>query len=217
MDLISQYKCALQVCESALIKMSTEQQYQGMEKVYQAALVEVLKNNRRFNVRCEVPLGDIGGRVVDDRTRGRVDIVVDGKNAVHAIEIKLVQLPREKHLSPMQCLYDIGQITGDFLRLKGATGLTSFDCVIVLHGVLLSVYGTPTRLLREFHNRMFIDFKTSKTAGELKAQKHLPFRKVQERLIKELGLDQPFTQSTRSMHARTVNKLGLITIPGPLT
>ena len=48
MNLISQYKSALQICESDLKEMSTESRYRGMEKVYQAALMEVLKNNRRF-------------------------------------------------------------------------------------------------------------------------------------------------------------------------
>ena len=218
MNLISEYKTALQNCESDLIKMSKEQQYRGMEKVYHAALLEVLESNPKFNkVRREVPLECIGGQVVDDRSRGRVDIVIEGKNSnVHAIELKIVQLPREKNLSPNQSLYDIGQITGDFLRLKGAEKLTSFDCVIILHGVLLSVYGTRKPLLREFHNRMFVDFKTSEMGGELKTKKNHPLRKKQKRLIKQLSLDEPFTPSTKSMHARTVGKLGLITIPGPL-
>ena len=218
MNLISEYKTALQNCESDLIKMSKERQYRGMEKAYHAALMEVLENNLKFNrVRREVPLEDIGGRVVDDRSCGRVDIIIEGKNYnVHAIELKIVQLPREKNLSPNQILYDIGQITGDFLRLNGAKKLTSFDCVIVLHGVLLSVYGTPKSLLREFHNRMFVDFKTSELDGELKTEKSHPLRKKQKWLIKQLSLDEPFTPSTKSMHARTVGKLGLITIPGPL-
>ncbi|MCY4231589.1 MAG: hypothetical protein OXF26_12105 [Alphaproteobacteria bacterium] len=218
MKLISQYKSALQVCENKLIEMSTERQYRGMEKVYQEALVEVLEKNRR-KVRREVLLDKICGQVVDDRSRGYVDIVVEDKNSnVHGIEIKLVQLPREDKykLGPSQSLYDIGQITGDFLRLEGARRLTSFDCVIVLHGALLSVYGTSRSLLREFHNRMFVDFETSKIAGELKTQKNLPLRMEQERLIKQLGLDQPFTPSTKSMHAQTVKNLGLITIPGPI-
>ena len=215
-NLISQYRSALQVCESDLTKRSTEGRYRGMERVYQVALMEMLRNSRRFEkVTCEVPLEKIGGQVVDDRRHGRVDIVVEDKNSnVHAIEIKLVQLPRKTNLTSMRCLFDIGQITGDFLRLEGAKGRTSFDCVIVLHGVLLSVYGTPKKLLREFHNRMFVDFKTSEMAGELRSERCLQLRKEQTRLIKQLGLDQPFTQFTGSMHARTANKLGVITIPG---
>ena len=120
MNLISEYKCALQICESDLIKKSKERQYQGMERVYHIALMEVLEHKRKFiGIRREVLLEDIGGRVVDDRSRGYVDIVIEGKNSnVHAIELKVVQLPREKNLSPMQSLYDIGQIAGDFLRLK---------------------------------------------------------------------------------------------------
>ena len=218
MNLISEYKSALQICDSDLIKMSKERQYRGMEKVYHTALMEVLENSPKFNeIRREVPLEDIGGRVVDDRSRGRVDIVIEGKNSnVHAIELKIVRLPREKHLSPNQSLYDIGQITGDFLRLKGAKKLTSFDCAIILHGVLLSVYGTPKSLLREFHNRMFVDFKTSEMGRELKVEKSHPLRKKQKRLIKQLGLDRPFTQLTDSMSAQTSGKLGLITIHGPL-
>ena len=173
MKLISEYKSALQICESDLIKMSNERQYKGMEEVYHTALIEALENNRKFNkVIREVPLEDIDGRVVGDRSRGRVDIVIEGKSSnVHAIELKVVQLPRKKNLSPMQSLYDIGQITGDFLRLEGANKLTSFDCVICLHGEVLSVYGTPKALLREFHNRMFVDFKTSEVAGQLKTEK----------------------------------------------
>ena len=219
MKLISEYKSALQFCESDLIKMSNERQYRGMEDVNHTALIEVLENNRKFNrVMREVPLEDIDGRVVDDRSRGRVDIVIEGTNSnVHAIELKVVQLPREKNLRPMRSLYDIGQITGDFLRLKGAKTLTSFDCVICLHGGLLSVYGTSKALLREFHNRMFVDFKTSEIAGQLKTERSHPLRKKQYRLIKQLGLDQPFTQSTGLMRAVTSEKLGLITIHGPLS
>ena len=218
MNLISEYKSALQICESDLLKKSKERQYRGMEKVYHMALIEVLENNPKFiEIRHEAPLEEIGGRIVDDTSRGRVDIVIEGKNSnVHAIELKVVQLPREKNLSPMQSLYDIGQITRDFLRLKQAKKLTSFDCVIVLHGGLLSVYETPKALLREFHNRMFVDFKTSEMAGELKTEKSHPLRKKQRRLIKQLSLDQPFTQSTKSMRALTSKNLGLITIHGPL-
>ena len=63
---------------------------------------------------------------------------------------------------------------------------------------------------------MFVDFKTSEAAGELKVDKNDPFRKKQKRLIKQLGLHQPFTQSTGSMRALTGEKLGLITIHGQL-
>ena len=218
MNLINKYKSALQLCESDLIKMSKEREYQGMEREYQKALVKELKKKRNLVVKPEEPLNEIGGQVVDGRSRGRVDIVIEDNNSnIHAIELKIVQLPREKNLSPMQSLYDIGQITGDFVRLKEAKRPTSFDCVIVLHGGLLPVYRTPKTLLREFHNRMFVDFKTSEAAGELKAKKSDPLRKKQKRLIKQLGLDQPFTQSTDSMRALTSDRLGLITIHGPLS
>ncbi len=218
MNLISDYKSALQMCESCLIKMWKEQQYRGMEAVYHKALMAALKEkeNRKFkDIRHERPLREISSQPV---RRERVDIVVESNNSnVHAIELKVVQLPREKNLSPMQCLYDIGQITRDFIRLSEAETLTSFDCVIVLYGGLLSVYRTPATLLREFHNRMFVDFKTSEAAGQLKFEKNNSLRKKQRRLIKQLGLDQPFTRSTDSMRAKTSEKLGLITIHGPLS
>ena len=213
MKLIDEYMAALENCESNLIERSKERRFSGMEGVYHTALMEVLENNEKFNRICsEVPLEEIDGT-----GHGFVDIVIERENSdVHAIELKVVQLPREGHLGPNGALYDIGQITSDFLRLKGANKLTSFDCVIVLHGVLLCLYNTRKKLLREFHNRMFVDFKTSETYGELKSQKNVPFRKKQKRLIQQLGLDQPFTPPTGSMCARTSGKLGLIAIHGPL-
>ena len=218
MNLIGEYKSALQICESDLIKRSRERKYKGMEKVYHTALAQVLENNRRFSrITSEVRLEDIAGRVVDGRSRGRVDLVIESKNSnFHAIELKVAQLPRERHMSPKSALYDIGQITRDFLRLEGAKKLTSFDCVIVLHGVLLSVYNTRKALLREFHNRMFVDFKTSEKDGELRFEKTDPLRMKQKRLIKQLGLDQPFTQLSDPMCALTGQQLGLIIIHGPL-
>ena len=213
MNLVSEYKSALQICENDLIKRTKEQQYRGMEAVYGCTLKQVLGKNPKFEIKPEEPIKKVGGR-----GHGRVDIVIEDKNFnVHAIEIKIVQLPRESNLSPMQCLYDIGQITGDFVRLNGAKKVTSFDCVIVLHGLFVSERSTPIALLREFHNRMFVDFKTSELAGELKAEQNDPLRKRQKRLIKQLGLDQPFTQSRDSMHALTSDRLGLITIHGPLS
>ena len=216
---MNEYRTALQTCESDLIKRSKERRYQGMERVYRDTLIEVLKENQNFSeVRREVPLENIGGEALAGVGAGYVDIVVKDNNSnVHGIELKIVQLPRERHLAPMQCLFDIGQITWDFLRLKGAKKLTSFDCVIVLHGGFLSVRRTRHTLLREFHNRMFVDFKTSLTAGELKVQKDDPVRKKQVQLIKQLGLDQPFTEKTDSMLARTGKRLGLIRIHGPLS
>ena len=218
MNLDREYKTALQNCKSDLIRMSEDRACRGMESVYGTELMGVLANSRQCTKVCdEVPLENIGGQAVDGRRNGRVDIVVEGRNSnVHAIELKVVKLPREEHLGPNECLWDIGQITGDFLRLESANRLTSFDCVIVLHGVLMSVYRTNRKLLREFHNRMFVDFKTSEMDGELNKEKNDPFRRKQVRLIHQLGLDLPFTPSTKLMRALTSKELGLITISGPL-
>ena len=217
MNLVNEYMSALQRCERELIKRSNESQYRGMEAVYQNALMRVLETNRRFEVRREVPLGEIGGIAPDGGNCGFVDIVVEDNNSnVHGIELKIVQLPRENRLGPSECLFDIGQITWDFLKLKGARNLTSFDCVVVLHGEFVSERRSSRALLREFHNRMFVDFKTSETAGELNAQRDDPVRKKQVKLIRQLGLDQPFTQATASMRAQKAVKLGSIRIHGPL-
>ena len=218
MNLVTEYRSALQMCESELIKMTKKQQYRGMEAVYGNTLMQVLRENPKFEIKPEEPIKKFGGQAVGGRSRGRVDIVIEDKNSnVHAIEIKIVQLPREKNLGPRQCLYDIGQITRDFVKLNEAKEVISFDCIIVLHGAFVSERSTSKALLREFHNRMFVDFKTSEVAGELKAEQKDPFRKKQKRLIKQLGLDQPFTQSTDSVRALTSERLGLITIHGPLS
>lgn len=187
--------------------------------MYHKALMNVLKEkkHRKFkNIWRERPLEKIGGhQVVGDRSRGRVDIVVEDNNSnFHAIELKIVQLPREKNLNPKQSLYDIGQITSDFARLSEANELSSYDCVIVMHGGYLNVYRTPDSVYREFHNRMFVDVETSKLAGEFKTERKK--RKKQLEAVKTLGFDHPFIQKTKFVRVITVEGLGLVTICGPV-
>ena len=159
----------------------------GMEALLQKAVHKSIPGSRR-----EVDLKEMGAVAVNDGIRGKIDIVSD----THGIELKVIEFPRIKNVTLP--LYDIGQISGDYWRLKNAGMLKSFEIIILLHGDLVKILKTPKQIHREFHNRMFVDYSTAMEAKDSKGftnvnSKYLQTRKRQLKIIKELEFNIPFS------------------------
>ena len=153
----------------------------GLEAIVQDSILSILSGAKK-----EVPLSDIGALTPWDSTGGRIDIVADK----HGIEIKVIEFPHVG-LTPSNSLYDIGQISSDYWRIKNAEHLDSGELILLLRGPLVSILKKPSKIGREFHNRMFLDFKTSLYHGELSRQKNNIVRQRQISAIKEMGFDFP--------------------------
>jgi hypothetical protein len=78
-----------------------------------------------------------------------------------ALEYKAVRLPRNYSDSVGGALYDMGQLTSDFLRLARAKRLEFGYVIAFLYGPLVRDTGSPGKLYRAFHNQMFVDFSVS--------------------------------------------------------
>tara|TARA_R110001592_G_scaffold319322_1_gene596896 strand:- start:5811 stop:6458 length:648 start_codon:yes stop_codon:yes gene_type:complete len=154
----------------------------------------------------EVPLKEIGAEQAWGGVNGRLDVLHEG----HGIEIKVVQFPRIKAVAS-NALYDIGQISSDYWRLRSATGLKSSELVILLQGPLVGFFTKEIQVLREFHNRMFVDFETSTQFGELSKQVNA-FRECQKAAIIEMGFDKPFNRANGKKIV-THKGLALLSIP----
>lgn len=150
----------------------------------------------------------------DQAKTPRFDIVCDD----HAIELKVARLPRLKAQSPLGCLYDLGQIANDYLKIESAKDLESGELAIVLHGPLVTDLG-PVSIYREFHNRMYVDYTTSCQFGELhpdhlaqeeKEWKRL-LRPMQHRVIKRMGFHKP-CEEPRACTVIKHERLGLALI-----
>ena len=67
----------------------------------------------------------------------------------------MVRLPR-LNATASNSLYDIGQLSSDYWRLKYAKKLSGGELVVLLYGSLIDELRRPISILREFHNRMYI-------------------------------------------------------------
>lgn len=189
----SAYREALKKCAPELeIHVGAK----GLEGIIHKALLAQLDDPSK---RKEVRLSSVGGRLARSEGDGRVDIVC----AEHGIELKAVRLPRLK-VSTFYSLYDLGQLSSDYWRLRGATGLRSGELIVLLYGPLVADLPNEAAVYREFHNRMYIDFATSRMFGELSPawlakepiQTQL-LRKRQTQAIKQIGFHKPCETAAR--------------------
>jgi hypothetical protein len=188
----SVYVEALQQCAG---KLRGRDGAQGTEHIVRDAVAAQLRG-----AQVERPLSLYGGVAPDGALRARIDIVAE----THGIELKAVRMPRSANNSPNSSLYDLGQLANDYLKLESAKKLESGELLILLYGTLVEGIG-QAGLYREFHNRMFVDYATSRQFGELRKvaisecaedwkQK---MRKAQLKAIRKMELDKPCSDARR--------------------
>lgn len=157
----------------------------GFEDVVQKNLTAVIGNLAKR----EVPLSQIGASQAWGDQKGRLDILYSD----YGIELKVIRIPRIGAV-PSNALYDIGQLSSDYWRIQNAKQLKGGELCILLYGCLVSELSKPSAILREFHNRMFLDFYTSLKYGELKNQSKSEQRSKQIAAIKEMDFHAPYLQ-----------------------
>jgi len=157
----------------------------GFEAVIQKHLAAALGNLAKR----EVPLSKIGACQAWGDKKGRLDILYSD----YGIELKVIQIPRIGAV-PSNALYDVGQLSSDYWRIQNANKLKGGELCILLYGPLVSELRKPPAILREFHNRMFVDFSTSLQYGELNHQSKSEQRKKQIDAIKEIGFHRPYNK-----------------------
>ena len=174
----------------------------GAESLVQESLLKILGESSKK----EIPLEIVGAEQAWGGFRGRLDVL----NKNHGIEVKVIQFPRLASVAS-NALYDIGQISSDYWRLKHAKNLDSGELVILLMGDLIDAFTKPSEILREFHNRMFVDYETALNFGELKKprEKH---RNRQIKAIAEMGFNRPYAQPNGRKVVK-INGLALVSIP----
>ncbi|MCI5127184.1 MAG: hypothetical protein D3907_01510 [Candidatus Electrothrix sp. AUS3] len=174
------------VYEDTLLKAKEElrslKSPNGFEYVVQKHLAAVIGNPAKR----EVPLSKIGAIQAWGGEKGRLDILYRN----YGIELKVVRVPRIGAV-PSNALYDIGQLSSDYWRIHNAK-LEGGELCVLLYGCLVTELNKPSAILREFHNRMFLDFYTSLKYGELKTQSKSEQRIRQIGAIKEMGFDTPY-------------------------
>lgn len=179
----SAYEEALSKTKNDIRKMNSPK---GFESVIQKHLVDAIGTFAK----TEVSLKRIGACQACGSENGRLDIRLGD----YGIELKVVRIPRFGAVAS-NALYDIGQLSSDYWRIKNAQKLRGGELCILLYGCLIAELSNPTAILREFHNRMFIDFSTSMHFGELlKEQKTSDQRQKQIDAIKEMGFHAPYNE-----------------------
>jgi hypothetical protein len=180
-------KHALENCVNKLSKSKPN----GMEAIIRDSVKDALPG-----AITEVPLRQIGAERLEQERRGRVDIL----SADHAIELKVIRMPRLK-ATPGNALYDVGQLSWDYWTLREAKKISSAELIILLYGELISALSRPSprpkAVYREFHNRMFVDFTSSLLDGELKKEQGMSNRRKQIDAIKAMGFDKPCDKVSR--------------------
>lgn len=169
----------------------------GIEAIFHDAFVAHFRDGaKRSNARIDskVKLADVDTTRPDGSgNHGYMDAVVKLGERSYGFEFKVLRLPRIKDLSPGRSLYDLGQITWDHARIRNAKGLQGGYCVCVVHGPLLGREdGTATKVRRNFHDMLFVDYERSRLWGELSDQDEHSARQLQLYSLREMGFDRPF-------------------------
>ena len=179
---LSIYEVALSNAKKELRSLKSQN---GLEPIIQKHLTATIGNLAKR----EVPLSKIGACQVWGDKKGQIDILYRD----YGIELKVVRIPRiGAKAVPSNALYDIGQLSSDYWRIKNARQLSGGELCILLCGCLVPELSKPTAIIREFHNRMFVDFTTSLQYGELQYQRKTEQRKKQIAVIKEIGFHEPY-------------------------
>jgi hypothetical protein len=139
----------------------------------------------------------VGAKSVwDESAAGHIDCLLRIKQTRIGIEHKVIRLPRKRSIHPSGSLYDLGQITADYIRLRDAAGLSGGFCLLIVHGPLVRDSQSSMAVHRHLHNMLFIDYCVSAHSGEL-ADKAVSYRRRQVEAIFELGINQPYFASSR--------------------
>lgn len=191
-----EYRRALHAAVPALERRLKKPGMQGVESILRDSLARALGERAKTEV-AYATLGVKGSRWHASNTT-KLDILVDSSVGV---ELKVVAFPRTTSVHPNGCFWDIGQISGDVLRLQDATKLSRRQIAVLLVGPLVRALRTPGAIRRELHNRFFVDFSTSKSFGELHSQlkdhPRKPQRKAQVDVLKHLGVTAPYSKDKR--------------------
>ena len=194
----SSYRQALAEC---VANLDSSKSPRGMEGLIQLSISKALPGSR-----MEVPLSEIGAVSVNGNASGRIDIV----HETHGIELKVVRMPRIGS-SGSNALYDVGQLTADYWRLWKAKGLTSGELLILVYGPLIPELKTVAPICRELHNRLYVDFQTSKQFFELREQCREEGRIRQISAAKEMGVNRPCRKPIWKAHV--IGKFALVSVP----
>ncbi len=173
----------------------------GIELVFSRAFESQFSN---AEYKRGVPLKKVGARqFCPDTKRGFIDCYFQA--AKTAFEFKAVRLPPS---APQNALFDIGQLSTDYLRLSRASRLCQGYVVIFVYGPLLPA-SSLSRLYQLFHNQMFVDFTIASDRGDLKPLK----RKAQRKAFRELGWNAACGECKTPSYVAVVNgKIGAICI-----
>lgn len=169
----------------------------GIEEIFHVAFVSHFRagaGRSDVSIGSKVKLADVGATRPDGSgDPGFMDAVLKLGDGEYGFEFKVLRLPRGKNLSPGGSLYDLGQITWDHARIRNAKGLQGGYCLCVLHGPLLGEEdGTESKVRRNLHDMLFIDYKRSQLWGELSDPDERSVKRQQLLSLMELGLDKPF-------------------------
>ncbi|RVU03812.1 hypothetical protein EOE18_14670 [Novosphingobium umbonatum] len=80
------------------------------------------------------------------------------------MEFKAVRMPRKK----ANCLFDISQLSSDYLRLANAKKLAAGWVVAFVYGPMVDDATSGADLMRRFQNQMYVECQTAKIAGLMK-------------------------------------------------
>jgi hypothetical protein len=211
------YTKALNNSVDELDRIYNRDQMRGLEDIIHKNLSHILTENG-YAIINEMKLTELGGKNFwQDDGQPRVDIVIEN-NGYYGIELKVIRMPSKYHESNSQRLWDIGQISSDYWRIKNAKKIKSGELGILLCGPLVKDLESPLYIAREFHNRMFLDFMISKAWGELtnktmKKNGMLVQRKAQIEVMKEMGFDVPFCKLNPEWSVSVVKGYAYISIP----
>jgi hypothetical protein len=211
------YRDAVRGASSRLKKILSRGSLRGLEAIIQELLVVQLSKNG-FSISEQALLEAYGGRNLwQNDGRPRIDVVIEG-NSPHAIELKVVHLPDYKHSSANQRLWSIGQISADYWRIKAARKIASGELGILVVGDIIGIAGTPGRVLREFHNAMYLDYAASSSWGELRDQlkpssELYKQRRIQVKALKEMGLTLPFQGQQKNWLSIVCGDYAYVRIP----
>ncbi|MBF0412595.1 MAG: hypothetical protein HQK70_07785 [Desulfamplus sp.] len=112
------YKNALENSINELEAIYNKGKMRGLEAIIHKNICSSFGNKYKCEKQKSL-VGLEGNNIWENAGITKVDIAIKiDKSNFHAIELKVVRMPNKKHASTNQCLYDIGQISSDYWRLK---------------------------------------------------------------------------------------------------
>lgn len=125
---------------------------QGFEKLFANSFTSTLDP---ASFRTEVSLSELGGvQRMRASSRGAIDCVL---HPATGLEFKAVRMPRKASSGQKGALYDVGQLTADFMRLEDCKKLAGGWVIAFVYGPTVIDCRSDGELYRAFHNQMFVD------------------------------------------------------------